>query len=349
MSPAISLIRAIAVMGSMFRSLQRCLVTVAMPLFAGMPCLAAAVGCARSYIGDPTKPDFSKFSVNPQWEEFARKLWPSGARPKTSSCEVGFLEGTIVKGDYEKVLHLYGSHHPFLRAFFLSSSGGDVGDALKIGRLLRQYLITAEAPQRLSDGRSVFHPEYQVKHRVGDPHATCASACALVWFGAPDRTGTVGLHRPRINDPGFKQLSPTDAVNVYRQALSNIRRYLEEMETPRSVVEAMVATASGEIQWIDDGLISGAARMHRAPSFAEWVAASCGALTIEEERASLELGVKRMQGGRGLSAQEEKLHNKLFDKSVQISRCESALISSSRDKMPAPKVGPSLLFGQPAQ
>src|SRR5262249_47078306 len=103
-------------------------------------------------------------------------------------------------------------------------------------------------------------------------HCICASACALIWFGAVTRQGTVGLHRPRIDDPMFRGLSPPDASTAYRRLLERIDAYLNEMEVPKSIIESMIATGSGDIRWvedIDDGL-------DHPPSIAEWIDASCG-------------------------------------------------------------------------
>jgi hypothetical protein len=83
--------------------------------------------------------------------------------------------------------------------------------------------------------------------------------------------GTVGLHRPRIDDPEFANSPPEEATKLYRRALTEIETYLTDMEVPRPVIDAMFATSSGQIRWIDvDG--NG---LSRPPSYAEWEDASC--------------------------------------------------------------------------
>jgi hypothetical protein len=52
------------------------------------------------------------------------------------TCTTGYLSGQIFKGDYEKVATLLAANQPFLNVFALDSPGGDVDEALKIGRLL---------------------------------------------------------------------------------------------------------------------------------------------------------------------------------------------------------------------
>jgi hypothetical protein len=239
------------------------------------------------------------------------KPMPSGARPTADTCSVGYLYGRISKGDYQRVLDFYTKNHPFLVSFKLNSPGGDVEEALKIGRLLRKYLIAASAPHRLPDGR-VF---LESNGRRSDGKrallcegggCVCASACAFIWLGATQRFGSVGLHRPRTEDPAFKALAPGDAANAYRRMLDNIIRYLDEMEAPRPIVDVMVATSSGDIRWVDHSTYG----LGNAPSFREWLDASCGHLR------------KQAKQQRVLT----------FDDLV----CEGQLVSSHRDRLPLP-------------
>ena len=115
----------------------------------------------------------------------------------TCSCN-GLLSGDIVKGDYERVATFLDAHRP--KMFALNSNGGDVDEALKIGRLFRKFLVLTLVPTKSS--------------YCGGEDCTCASACALIWFGGVNRGGTVGLHRPRPTDPMFGKLSPVDATTA---------------------------------------------------------------------------------------------------------------------------------------
>jgi hypothetical protein len=200
----------------------------------------------------------------------------------------------------------------------LVSPGGDVDEALKIGRLFRKYLISTIAPTDLGGGSTYLSaPECK-----GQNCGTCASACALIWFGGVERTGTVGAHRPQINDATFAGLSPADASNRYRRLLARITAYLEEMEVPNSITEAMVATSSGDIRWvdaIDDNL-------QRPPSTAEWVDASCGARGpyLEEIKQNT---LERLSPQRR-SAIERQYRDNLS--------CEGLLFDKYIDQMPRP-------------
>lgn len=280
-------------------------------LFAAPPAHAAEIGCA-SFYGD--------VHVT---EESAQKLWLSGTRPTAATCKIGSILGEIVKGDYEKFLTFYRPNHPFLEQVALDLPGGNADEAIKIGQLFRKYLITAVSPSQLTVGNGLT---LSYSYRTGKlelcdgPDCMCASACALIWFGAPDRSGRIGLHRPRTDDRAFKSLAPADAAVAYKQMLQRIVSYLEAMETPRPLIDAMVSTSSAEIRWFEDKTAE-----DRAPSFAEWVDASCGRLLSPEEYSKMmRLDAKQLKQ----SLLYQKYHKKID--------CETQLISSNRDQIPRP-------------
>ena len=227
---------------------------------AGLPAEAANISCSDAVADrEPWKIDWQVLgwkmdrggtvNVNP---ERLRTVVSSGH----IACESAVLSGSIARGDYDKVAALFRTSLPLLYAFDLRSPGGDVEEALKIGRLFRKYLIFATALSTV--GSSVTD-------------SPCASACALIWLGAVYRLGNVGVHRLRIEGAEFKALSPADASKFYRQATARVTTYLDEMEVPPSIIETMVATGSTTIRWIfaGDGL-------RDVPSIEEWQQASCG-------------------------------------------------------------------------
>jgi hypothetical protein len=292
---------------------------IAITAFVGsseMSVRAAEIECVSRYDGTPI-PDV-----------FARKYWPSGFRPIAGMCSHGFLHGDITKGDYEKVRSFYRANHRVLRLLFLQSPGGEVPEALKIGRLMRKYLTTAIAPLPVGNGSLLLPPPSD--RRCDGSDCICASACALIWFGAVDRVGRVGLHRPRIQDTEFKALAPAEAGKVYRQLLDSIAHYLDEMEVPRPMIDAMVATGSAEIRWVSSDIDG----LERTPSFAEWAQASCGAFTNEEMNSMISLRTKR--DGTGLTGNDAMLLQMLTEKDFRRTRCENELISAHLDQLAPP-------------
>jgi hypothetical protein len=107
-----------------------------------------------------------------------------------------------------------------------------------------------------------------------------------------------------------------------------MRHYLEEMEAPQRVTDILLSTSSADMQWVDtvrDGL-------KKPPSVAEWIAASCGQLSHEEDGARAHLNANKAR----LSANDALLLKMLEEKSSRRSDCEMRLISRSRDQLPRP-------------
>lgn len=293
---------------------------------------AAEIVCLRGY-------DISLAELE---RRVAIRCGLSEYRPPPAPCGKALLRGTIEKGDYERFLAFYKQHHHLLGYLKLLSPGGDAEEAMKIGRLVRKYLITAEAPQRTIDGSFYELPSAKVGANAqplcSGPACVCASACALIWFGAVDRSGAVGLHRPRITDPQFTALPPGEASTVYTQALQGISRYLEEMEVPRPLIDAMIETSSSEVRWVntlDDS------QLEHPPSFAEWADASCG-VTSQERKMAYALGLRKGMASifpgqfEPLTAHEESLLKKLDERSTKWHTCKAQLVSTRRCAIPAP-------------
>ncbi len=266
-----------------------------------------------------------------QIEQMYQRRFPSGRRPVSgTSCVTGVLSGPIVQGDDQRLVRFYRANHPFLDHFLLISPGGNVDAAINIGRLFRKYLIEALAPVEFSPGvmeRPWGNANGQIVNWCSGQECICASACALIWFGAVEREGEVGLHRPTTEDPAFKALSPADASSIYRRILGSMTAYLDEMEVPKPMIDAMVSTSSSELRWVD----SDTAGLRRPPSIAEWEDASCGSFTSEERSAYYKLAVKTDR-----SSQEQLFLKILAEKLEKDGTCRLSLLSTQRDRLASP-------------
>jgi hypothetical protein len=260
--------------GHMRRLLLGLLLAIAlMSILGGTPAQTAQVSCLQysEHAG----------SLTPEQEA---ALAPFGSGWESVACVEGLLHGPIAAGDFEKVVSLLRASHPWLVGFSLISPGGSVDEAMRIGRLFRQYTIKAYAPLRLFDGRfELPGPHGRGLLCVGGSECICASACAIIWFGAVGRGGAVGLHRPHIDDPAFRAVRPAEASVAYRRMLDSVRKYLDEMEVPKQMIESMVATGSAEIRWAD----AEEDNVTRPPSIAEWEDASCGSFTDQEDKTMM--------------------------------------------------------------
>jgi len=310
---------------------MRALLVIVFMLFS-LPARGAEISCLQAY--DP----------QPLPEELASRLWPSGYRPGASACMQALLQGPIVRGDYEKVLAFVRQHHRALNVLYLHSTGGDVSEAIRIGRLVRKSLLNVWAPTRNGDHVYMTRPGWQPGQDIRDvcrgTSCVCASACALIWFGSVNRYGQVGLHRPRITDPAYKGLPPADASVLYRRVLQDMTHYLEEMEVPRATIDTMTTTSSAEITFVDADDRSN--ELEHPPSFVEWINANCGTFTAAERKIASELqgrdGYAKLRPGavKPLTAEEMMLSRLLTEKDLARSRCQTILVHSKRDALSAP-------------
>jgi hypothetical protein len=292
-------------------------------------CFANTFTASSAEIGCATLWSLAQNTRSENVEQILRQRFPSGRRPVLgTSCLTGLLRGTIQPGDDEKILNLYRANHPFLEAFILISPGGNVNAAISIGRLFRKYLIYALGPEGRE--RPSLNENGEIVDLCSGHECICASACALIWLGAVERYGEVGLHRPTTDDPTFKTLSAADASSVYRRALQSISTYLGEMEVPRPMIDAMVNTASSEIKWVDSD-----DNLRRPPSIAEWEDASCGSFTNEERKALYELSFKTTVQ-KNASPQEALFQKLLAEKFNKYNNCRLLLLDKQRDHLAPP-------------
>jgi hypothetical protein len=160
------------------------------------------------------------------------------ARPEVSNSGhlVPYLlmKGEIKPGDYQKLLRFAerDKAHFLEASFILASPGGDVTEALMIGRLLKDIYAPVS---------------------VGRRYGPCASACFIIFASAVDRTsveGLIGIHRPYVARSRLQGLTLAEAEREESQALLDAENYLHSVRVPRAIVDEMFANASTEIHWL---------------------------------------------------------------------------------------------------
>lgn len=134
--------------------------------------------------------------------------------------------GNIEAGDYERLSGLYQQagiqpdpEYPegITATLFVSSRGGNVYEAMKIGRWMREKKVGV----------------------VIGPSTQCYSSCVYLLAAGLTRLtlgGEVGIHRPY-----FTQLND-DLAGGMRKLLSSSREYFEEMNVPSSLADEMFST-----------------------------------------------------------------------------------------------------------
>jgi hypothetical protein len=112
----------------------------------------------------------------------------------------------------------------------LNSSGGDVDSALTIGRIIRALQARTVVP--LPD--------------------ECVSSCVFLLAGGVDRVvwGMVGVHRPYFPTLSTK-LSPDEVSQAYEQQRTLIRKYLNDMNVPSSLLEFMDETPPESVHYLN--------------------------------------------------------------------------------------------------
>ena len=157
---------------------------------------------------------------------------------------VGFkIEGEIQPGDARKVLSLYEYYGPAVTSnVYLWSPGGDVEEAIKIGRTIRRLRLETWVTDRYLNqlDKSGVFPSPTNKE-----NSLCASACVLIWAAGATRQGNVlVLHRPFIVPEDRSSVSDVEFETAEKQLIETVRGYLKEMEFPTYYIDKMIATSS---------------------------------------------------------------------------------------------------------
>lgn len=184
------------------------------------------------------------------------------------------LVGEIKPGSYRDVIgqSISLGHDTGPEYFWLDSPGGDVREAMRLGRLARQQMMRC----------TVFED------------SQCNSACFLIVAGCVDRNvSSVGLHRPTFTSQEFGQLSFSEAETSYKALLQEVQEYLRLMGISDTVIDIMSATPSSSMRVLRDqdlrDLIGA-----REPSYDEWLKSRCGTISDQEEKDSLLLTGARL-------------------------------------------------------
>jgi hypothetical protein len=139
------------------------------------------------------------------------------------SADVIF-EGKIETGDYDKLLRLIdedcGEYNSCSNGIYLASPGGNLIEAIKIGRLVRKRSVETHVPSDLP-------PQYRQKTEaiLKDAKANyiCASACFFIFVAGIDREKDIfppilGIHRPYLSEVDLKKLSGNQVIASAGQA-----------------------------------------------------------------------------------------------------------------------------------
>jgi len=115
-----------------------------------------------------------------------------------------------------------------LKTILLSSKGGDVNEAINIGRVIRKY-----------EYESMLVPLFDGNIQYG-----CMSSCVLAFAGGVHRAsefGVLGIHRPYFTQVNSSDMS-MEKIREQREKLNaSIRAYLNEMDVSNKLLDDMLA------------------------------------------------------------------------------------------------------------
>jgi hypothetical protein len=183
-----------------------------------------------------------------------------------------FLRGSIAPGDSNKLKAII-SVQP-AKTMKLYSKGGDVNEAIKIGKIVRELKMTTSASHRVVlDHPSVLARDLR-NSGVSRENFACASACFLVWLAGVERSGDlVGIHRPYLPNNTLKNYDLSQAEEIYSELKSASEAYLEEMNVSTDWADRMFSISSTDVYWLDHSEIE--SDFAPLPAIDEWLSTQC--------------------------------------------------------------------------
>jgi hypothetical protein len=189
--------------------LQRAVAALALVLALAVPATAADVRLAQSTSGEPLR----------------------GV----------IIEGRIAPGDFVKFAALVLAT-PGANVVWLASSGGNLSEALRIGRLIRQLALEVRAPADRSQ------PLVRLQDAANN---TCASACFFLYVAGVSRQGSVlGIHKPSLPADEYFAIGLDGAVAANQKIEEATVAYLDLMGAPERYARLMLTTSSAQMLWL---------------------------------------------------------------------------------------------------
>ncbi len=241
------------------------------------------------------------------------------------------LEGKIKAGDFDK-LRSFIFDGDGAENIFLVSPGGDLAEAMKIGRLVRQLKLTTSIPDKLRPASrfdSKYQKEWIARYNLKDLKANymCASACFFVFVAGihrevagwlSDLEPVLGIHRPYLSENDLRALSSDKAIAVGTRTRVVVEDYLKEMGVPAKYADQMFSAPKNEVRWIKNDEFE-ADFNGFIPGLKDWVDARCDKRTEIEKRIWEEVKDKT---NAQLSTAERVMTEVILKKNEGQDKCE---------------------------
>jgi hypothetical protein len=247
------------------------------------------------------------------------------AGPSRATGLRAVLEGQIEPGDFDRLRSFvfekgWGRAESGVSEIYLASPGGDLAEAMKIGRLVRELKLTTVVP-----ASSDLREKAAARHNLKDAKANymCASACFFVFVAGIHRKSDVfepllGMHRPYLSENDLRALSSDKAIAAATRTRAFVESYLKEMGVPTKYADQMFSVPRDGIRWLSkdefdadfEGFI---------PELKDWVDARCDKRTDFEKSVSESIKNKFFNQ---LTAAEKIVTEALIKKNEEQNECE---------------------------
>lgn len=262
------------------------------------------------------------------------------------------LEGVIELGDYGRIVakaQKLNADRDGIIAFQLNTPGGNVGEAIKIGRFVHGAMIP------------VFVEGASFREDESNP-VECYSAGALIVIAAPERfhegdneilnedgspvllmkagkripktLPVIGVHRAFFDRAFYASLSLAKAREYYDELERLVKEYLKEMSAPDAFIEEMFQSASTDIRLMaKDEFESYFPR--KARFFEEYLVAKCSPLTAQDRSTLAKLVLKKNaleKEGSTLSDSDQDALDGLIQKFRASLKCREKTLQAHQDE-----------------
>jgi hypothetical protein len=200
------------------------------------------------------------------------------------------LEGKIEAGDFDKVRSFLGNKANFERingGVFAASPGGNLVEAIKIGRLIRALRLSTEAPSGPPTDARRFSQPVIAPNNLVNPRINyqCSSACFFIYVSGVYRSlgwvGRLGIHRPTQLESETNKLDVEQATNLAWRVRGFVKKYLDDMNIPDKYVDLMYSVPPNEVRWISQGEFESDIEGF-VPDAKRWLSSKCNLQTKDE-------------------------------------------------------------------
>ena len=245
------------------------------------------------------------------------------------------INGALVAGDYGRfkdlVTETWSKGYRFYGRVEIISMGGNVVEAVQIGRLIRRLWLATIIPSDTPKyGDSTKCREFPNRAAKIQSNCYCGNSCFLVFVAGVNRWGDlVAIHRPDLPPERASEVGLEEVFGRYRGLKALLHKYFDEMGVSATYYDRMMSVSSSDVTFLNRKEVD-KNFFGYVPEIDELFRARCGVLTSAENRwISDNWG--RMQR-RLLSPSDDALFTQLLREREKEIKCQAELLREQREK-----------------